>query len=130
MTQHTDRTDVAIVGGGVIGCAVAYYLAKQGARVTVIERAAIGSGASSANPGAIAMATKNPGPALNLAMASQRLYEGLSAELGMDLEYAVQGNIIVAESETETIFLEKLCAEQQAAFRGPASVHGLVTGVS
>jgi len=33
--------DVAIIGGGVIGCAVAYYLSKQGAKVTVIERAAV-----------------------------------------------------------------------------------------
>src|SRR5436190_6646105 len=116
------RSDVAIVGGGGIGCALAYYLAKQGARVTLIERSAIGSGASSANTGAIAMATKQPGPALDLAMASQRLYEGLSAELGMDLEYAVQGNLIVAESETETIFLEKLCAEQRAAGVGAEMV--------
>lgn len=109
------NTDVAVIGGGVIGCAVAYYLAKQGARVTLIEQSAVGSGASSANSGAIAMATKNPGFSLDLAMASQRLYPGLAAELGMDIEYAVQGNLIVAESETETIYLEKLSVEQQAA---------------
>ncbi len=115
MTQHTEKTDVAVIGGGVIGCAVAYYLAKQGAKVTLIEQSAVGSGASSANSGAIAMATKKPGPALDLAMASQRLYSTLSTELGTDLEYAVQGNLIIAESETETIYLEKLAAEQQAA---------------
>ena len=109
------KSDVAVIGGGVIGCAVAYYLAKHGAHVTLIERSAVGSGASSANSGAIAMATKNPGPALDLAMASQRLYPELSAELGMDLEYAVQGNLIVAESETEAIYLEKLCAAQREA---------------
>lgn len=109
------KSDVAVVGGGVIGCAVAYYLTKHGARVTLIEQSAVGSGASSANSGAIAMATKKPGPALDLAMASQRLYPGLSAELGMDLEYAVQGNLIVAESETEAIYLEKLCLEQREA---------------
>lgn len=109
------RTDVAVIGGGVIGCAVAYYLTKQGARVTIIEQSVIGSGASSANSGAIAMATKKPGLSLDLAMASQRLFPDLTAELGMDLEYAVQGNLIVAESETEMIFLEKLALEQQAA---------------
>ena len=102
------KTDVAIIGGGVIGCAVAYYLAKQGARVTVIEQLGDRQRRIVGQSGAIAMATKKPGPALDLAMASQRLYERLSAELGMDLEYAVQGNLIVAESETETIFLEKL----------------------
>ena len=109
------KTDVAVIGGGVIGCAVAYYLAKRGARVTIIEQSVVGSGASSANSGAIAMATKKPGLSLDLALASQRLYPALGAELGMDLEYAVQGNLIVAESETEAIFLEKLALEQQAA---------------
>ena len=107
--------DVAIIGGGVIGCAVAYYLSKQGAKVTVIERAAVGSGASSVNSGVISMATKKPGLSLDLAMASQRLYPGLRAELGMDVEYLVLGNLIVAENETEAGFIEELAKEQSAA---------------
>ncbi|MGZ8268998.1 MAG: NAD(P)/FAD-dependent oxidoreductase, partial [Burkholderiales bacterium] len=109
------RADVAVIGGGVIGCAVAYYLATKGARVTIVEQSVIGRGASSANSGAIAMATKKPGLALDLAMASQRLYPELGEALGADLEYSVQGNLIAAESETEMIFLEKLAREQQAA---------------
>ena len=109
------KCDVAVIGGGVIGCAVAYYLAKSGARVAVIERAVVGAGASAANTGAIALATKKPGAALDLAIASQRLYPGLARELGMDIEYAVEGNLIVAEDETEAAYLEKHAAEQQAA---------------
>jgi glycine/D-amino acid oxidase-like deaminating enzyme len=109
------RSDIAIIGGGVIGCATAYYLAKQGAKVTIIERAAVGSGASSVNSGVISMATKKPGLALDLAMASQRLYPGLAAELGRDVEYLVLGNLIVAETETEAGFIEELAKEQQAA---------------
>src|SRR5436190_145256 len=56
-------TDVVVIGGGVIGCAVAYYLAKRGARVTVVERFQIGNGSSAANTGSINMATKKPGDA-------------------------------------------------------------------
>lgn len=108
-------SDVVVIGGGVIGCAVAYYLAKRGARVTLIERAIVGSGASSANSGAIAMATKKPGLSLDLAMASQRLYPGLTAELGSDVDYVVEGNLIVAETEAEAAHLEALAAAQQAA---------------
>jgi sarcosine oxidase subunit beta len=107
--------DIAIIGGGVIGCAVAYYLAKQGASVAVIERAAVASGASSANSGVISMATKKAGLSLELAMASQRMYPGLSAELGMDVEYLVQGNLIVAESETEAAYIEELAKAQRDA---------------
>jgi sarcosine oxidase subunit beta len=112
--QFSDA-DVAIIGGGVIGCSVAYYLAKQGASVTIIERAAVGSGASSVNSGVISMATKKPGLSLDLAMASQRLYPALAAELGMDVEYLVLGNLIVAETETEAGFIEELAKEQMAA---------------
>lgn len=108
-------SDVAVIGGGVIGCAVAYYLSKQGAEVTIIERAAVGSGASSVNSGVISMATKKPGLSLDLAMASQRLYPALAAELGMDVEYLVLGNLIVAETETEAGFIEELAKEQMAA---------------
>ncbi len=113
--MHLSDTDVAVIGGGVIGCSVAYYLTKQGARVTIIERSAIGSGASSVNSGVISMATKKPGSALDLAMASQRLYPGLAAELGMDVEYLVLGNLIVAETETEASFIEELAQAQLAA---------------
>jgi glycine/D-amino acid oxidase-like deaminating enzyme len=109
------KADVVVVGGGVIGCAVAYYLSKHGARVTVVERSIIGGGASSANAGSINMATKKPGAMLNLGMASQRLYSGLANELGYDIEYAVVGKLIVAETETEVAYLEELAAGQQAA---------------
>src|SRR4051812_21638979 len=108
-------SDVVVIGGGVIGCAVAYYLARRGARVTVVERSHVGNGSSAANTGSINMATKKPGAALALGMASQRLYGGLAKELGRDLEYTVTGKLIVAESETELAYIEELCAGQRAA---------------
>jgi len=98
--SFTKDTDVVVIGGGVIGCAVAYYLAKRGARVTVVERFGIGNGSSAANTGSINMATKKPGIALSLGMASQRLYGGLAQELGRDLEYTITGKLIAAETET------------------------------
>jgi len=109
------ETDVAVIGGGVIGCSVACYLARAGARVAVIERGRLGGGASSANSGVISLATKKPGPALDLALASQKLFTTLAADLGTDLEYTVDGGMIIAESETEAAFLEELVAAQRAA---------------
>ncbi len=75
------QADVVVIGGGAIGSSVAYYLARAGAKVAIVERNTVGSGASSANPGAVNMITKKPGPALALAQASQRLYPDLSKEL-------------------------------------------------
>src|SRR5262245_30833203 len=102
------KSNVVVIGGGVIGCAVAYYLAKHGASVTIVERDRVGSVASSVNSGVISMSTKRPGRTLSLAMASQRLYQGLATELGTDLDYQVTGSLIVAESETEAAFVEDL----------------------
>jgi D-amino-acid dehydrogenase len=45
--------DVVVVGGGVIGVSCAYYLARAGARVTLLERDRIGAGASSGNAGTV-----------------------------------------------------------------------------
>jgi glycine/D-amino acid oxidase-like deaminating enzyme len=43
------ETDIAIIGGGVTGCAVAYFFAKAGARVTLLEHRRIGRGSTSAS---------------------------------------------------------------------------------
>lgn len=50
---RTVRTDIVVVGGGIIGCAAAAMLATRGARVTLVEGVAIGAGASGRNLGAI-----------------------------------------------------------------------------
>ncbi len=47
-------TDVAIIGGGVIGCSIAYQLSKAGVQVSVIERKEIAAEASSAAAGLLA----------------------------------------------------------------------------
>jgi glycine oxidase len=47
------RSEIVVIGGGIIGCAAAAILADRGARVTLVERSAIGAGASGRNLGAI-----------------------------------------------------------------------------
>jgi len=47
------RSEIVVIGGGIIGCAAAAILADRGARVTLVERTAIGAGASGRNLGAI-----------------------------------------------------------------------------
>jgi len=47
------RSEIVVIGGGIIGCSAAAILADRGARVTLVERTAIGAGASGRNLGAI-----------------------------------------------------------------------------
>jgi glycine oxidase len=90
---------VVVIGGGIIGCSIAYELAKAGCRVTVLERATPGAEASSAAAGLLAPLgeSSKPDPFHELAIASWRLYPGVVAELrdvtGVDVEYMTAGTL-------------------------------------
>lgn len=95
--MNRSGADVVIVGGGVIGCALARELAGRGARVTVIDKGQPGGEASWAAAGLLAPQAENiaPGPLLDLALESRRLYprwsEELVAETGIDVGYRACG---------------------------------------
>jgi glycine oxidase len=97
---------VAIAGGGLIGCAIAWKLAQRGVRVDVIESAQPGQGASSAAAGMLAPLIESHHPAFqSLASASNARFpqfvDELRAESGIDAELQVTGKIDVAFSQTE-----------------------------
>lgn len=79
--------DVLVVGGGIIGCAVAYELAGEGLTVSLLDRAGLCSGASGANGALIWPQAMARGVTLDLALANFRLVPALGEELGVDLEY-------------------------------------------
>jgi glycine oxidase len=100
-------TDVIVVGGGVIGCAIACYLAGEGVRVDVIERGEIGGEASGAAAGMLAplAEVEDDGPFQQLCVDSLRMFPTLVAalreETGIDVEYHASGILRVALSDTE-----------------------------
>lgn len=103
-----NNSDVLIIGGGVIGCATAYYLAKKGVNVTVLEKAQIGEGGSSRNGGGVRQSGRDPRE-LPLAMAGvKNLWPTLSEELGMDVEYYKKGNLRLAKTAGHIKILEGL----------------------
>jgi glycine oxidase len=89
---------ITVVGGGVIGCATAYELAKAGCAVTLLERATPGAEASGAAAGLLTPLGESRGSAFDrLALESWRLYPALVDELrqrtGIDVEYVTRGTI-------------------------------------
>jgi glycine/D-amino acid oxidase-like deaminating enzyme len=48
-----NRYDVVVLGGGLVGCAAAYYLARSGARVLLVEQADLNREASGRNAGSL-----------------------------------------------------------------------------
>ncbi|MES1207889.1 MAG: glycine oxidase ThiO [Pseudomonadota bacterium] len=112
--------DVAIIGGGIMGSAVALRLAQRGVAVTVIERGIPGAEASSAAAGILGpqMEADGPGPLLELGLQSRALYPGLAAELreltGIDVGYARSGVLAVAFDEAGQAALQSRRAWQVA----------------
>src|SRR5699024_1856965 len=98
---------------GLIGTSIAYYLAKSGTEVTLIDSKDIASGTSGACDRAIMLQSKKPGPTLDFAIESAALYEELEEELGMDLEYRRSGGMIIIETEEELKAMEDMVSLQQ-----------------
>lgn len=99
MTQLPDRARVVIVGGGVVGCSVAYHLTKLGwTDVVLLERKQLTSGTTWHAAGLIAQlrATANM---TRLAKYSQELYGDLEAETGVATGFRRVGSITVALTE-------------------------------
>ena len=92
-------TDVVIIGGGVIGSAIAYFLRKLGRDVVVLERGELGAEASSAAAGLLAPlgSISAPGAFADLLLASWQLFPALVPKLeaasGVDMQFEQTGSL-------------------------------------
>jgi glycine oxidase len=119
-----DTTDVAVIGGGIMGSAVSLRLAQRGVRVTVVERAIPGAEASSAAAGILGpqMEAEGPGPLLDLGLMSRALYPSLATELheatGIDVGYDRSGVLGAALDDAgETELAARLEWQQRRGLR-------------
>jgi len=116
-----------VIGAGIVGAACCYYLARAGLKVAVIERGAVAAGTTGAGEGNILVSDKEPGPELELAQLSVRLWRQLEDELGPDAELEPKGGLVVAAGPEERRQLDKFAAAQAAAgvevlYVGPAGL--------
>ncbi|MFY0217809.1 NAD(P)/FAD-dependent oxidoreductase [Bacillus cereus] len=107
--------DVLIIGGGIIGCSIAYYTSKYGRDVTIIEKGEFVSGTSSRCDGNILAIDKDPGFDSQMSLVSQKLVTDLSEELEHSFEYRAPGSILVCESDEEMEAAQQWVNRQQAA---------------
>lgn len=136
-----EKLDVVIVGGGVIGCATAYYLSRRKLRVQIIERDAIGSQASGVAAGVLSplLSAEKPGAFLDIAMAGVKLHSDLGTELkeesSLDTHYGEVSILCPAFTEAEEKDLKKEYAWQRTtgldvAWLGPSQVAALNVGMT
>ena len=106
--------DVIVIGGGIIGCSAAYYLSKLGKRVLVLEREDITRGSAGATDGVVGYHTKKPGHQMDLAVQSIAMFENLSEELRMDIEYGLRcGGMQPVEDKMQWDILSEIVEEQR-----------------
>ncbi len=109
--QRRIGAEVVVIGGGIVGCASAYYLAQRGIKVVLLEKATIGGEASGRNGGGVRQQCRDRRER-PFAMASVKLWEGLQAELGFDIEYVQGGNIRMATNEARMESLRRESVEE------------------
>jgi D-hydroxyproline dehydrogenase subunit beta len=117
VTLHP-MTRVVVVGAGMVGASCAYYAARAGLDVLVLDRGPVGSGTTSRGEGNILVSDKAPGPELDLALLSLRLWHELGDEVGAAaLELEHKGGLVVATSDAALTGLH--------AFAGAQAVSGV-----
>ena len=116
-----DTDEVVIVGGGVAGCAAAYYLAKAGVSVTILEREGIGMQASGNSAGGLnpLQGAGIPGPLGPLAIESFRMHETLwgplHEESGVDFHVKTVSMIRLASDDSQIEELQETLGIFEAA---------------
>lgn len=129
-------TDVVVIGAGIVGSSAAYYLARKGVEVTLVDRRfPIASGAATQ---ACAGGVRQQGRAtveIPLAIYSINLWTHLEAELEADLDYRQEGMTVVTDDGALIPLLSKRIKEEQSLgvdikMVEGADLHDLIEGLS
>ena len=114
-----ERADVAIIGGGLVGCAAAWQLSRKGASVVLIEAGDINAGASGQNAGSLHFQierrflengddlAEQGAQIVALSRHAVSDWATIEADLGTDLHVAMNGGLMVAETAEQVALLER-----------------------
>lgn len=105
---------VVVVGGGLVGTATAYFAAREGMQVTLLEQRHTGYGASGRNPGFVWLHCRNPGWGLEISLAGRALYDELARDLPEPFEFRAEGGIIYFKTPEQGVVFEEFVKARQA----------------
>lgn len=140
-TPPPAEADAVVIGGGIVGVSAAYFLAKQGLRPALLEKGAVGAEQSSRNWGWRRQQNRDARE-LDLAIASQKLWEEIAAELGPEIGLRRSGLLFLSNDPAQLarwarwrafaaergVRAEMLSAREASA-RGAAAGRGWAGGV-
>lgn len=119
--------DTLVIGGGVVGCCLAYWLAREGIETLVVERDDTNLQASGANAGSLHVQLLSSdfgeqagstgaraADTLPLGPASIALWREIAADTGDDLEILTKGGLMLAETEQDIAFLKAKIALEKS----------------
>ena len=113
-TYRQPAADVVIIGGGVMGCAIAYELAVRGVSATIIEQREVAASASGASAGGVRQQGRDLRE-LPLALKAIPRWPGLADRLGTDVEYRRGGHLTLIEDEAILPAFAESVMRQRAA---------------
>lgn len=106
--------DVVVIGGGVVGTAITYFLARKNINVILVDKGAITAGTSGRGEGNVLVCDKTPGFDSRLTRLSQNLFPEIADELDYDIGWMQNGSLLAIENEAEMEAAKKLCSQLAA----------------
>ncbi|MEV6796351.1 FAD-dependent oxidoreductase [Streptomyces sp. NPDC051320] len=115
MSELPERTDVLVIGGGVIGTSIACHLAETGVSTVLLERGTLGSGASAATAGVLRTYFPGDPETGNLAARSMRAYHAFAKHTGTPLGLQRVGFLVLFTEEHQVEEFQRVHDAQRAA---------------
>lgn len=107
--------DVLVIGGGVIGTAVLFFLACEGVDAALVDRGDVATGTSGATMGNLSLHNRMPGPTWDLAMESRGIYADWASTLGTDFEFEITSSLMLVDTEDRMEWVKRRAEVQRAA---------------
>jgi D-hydroxyproline dehydrogenase subunit beta len=104
--------EVLVIGAGIVGASVAAALVQAGHQVVLVDAGSLVAGSTAAGEGNLMLSDKLPGPELELALWSLKLWAEQAAQLGEAIEFEAKGGLVVARTDEQLVAVEEMLARQ------------------